>query len=370
MHPLMNRRIRFIWVLSIATMMLILCGQLYWLYNQYLYSTQDIVRNMQTACDSVLEREYEIRYDRYHERLKENKKVEYTMKVQVRDSILLKLEYGGSGKRVITFTFSAHPAHPQTKTVTLLNASSENSARYVSRYLTQRVVPLSRHLIDSLLEERGYGPMQNAQIRRSKVCVQPCRFSQTGRVLKTLHVEFSTNPFGYQLLRFDIAVPVSGIIRSMAWQLAGSLLLMLILAFCLISQMRTIVIQKRIDKIRREFLKNMIYEMKQPEEPGCDGEAIHIGNTLFYYTLNELRHGSNRVIITSRQAELLRLLAETPNEVVPREKILQQIWGDDSYANSLALNVQVTYLRRALKSDPTLSIEAVIKRGYVLKTSS
>jgi len=56
--------------------------------------------------------------------------------------------------------------------------------------------------------------------------------------------------------------------------------------------------------------------------------------------------------------------------VVPREKILQQIWGDDSYANSLALNVQVTYLRRALKSDPTLSIEAVIKRGYVLKTSS
>jgi two-component system phosphate regulon sensor histidine kinase PhoR len=67
---------------------------------------------------------------------------------------------------------------------------------------------------------------------------------------------------------------------------------------------------------------------------------------------------------------LLRLLAETPKEVVPREKILQQIWGDDSYANSLALNVQVTYLRRALKSDPTLSIEAVIKRGYVLKTSS
>ena len=108
-------------------MMLILCGQLYWLYNQYLYSTQDIVRNMQTACDSVLEREYEIRYDRYHERLKENKKVEYTMKVQVRDSILLKLEYGGSGKRVITFTFSAHPAHPQTKTVTLLNASSEKT---------------------------------------------------------------------------------------------------------------------------------------------------------------------------------------------------------------------------------------------------
>jgi two-component system phosphate regulon sensor histidine kinase PhoR len=63
----------------------------------------------------------------------------------------------------------------------------------------------------------------------------------------------------------------------------------------------------------------------------------------------------------------LKLLTDTPNEVVSRTDILNQIWGDDSYANSMALNVQITYLRRALKSDESVSIEAVMKKGYVLK---
>lgn len=50
-----------------------------------------------------------------------------------------------------------------------------------------------------------------------------------------------------------------------------------------------------------------------------------------------------------------------------REELLTEVWGDDSYANSMALNVQITYLRRALKADPTVAIEAVIKKGYILK---
>jgi two-component system phosphate regulon sensor histidine kinase PhoR len=126
---------------------------------------------------------------------------------------------------------------------------------------------------------------------------------------------------------------------------------------------------KRINAIRHEFLKNMIYEMKQPPvtEPSQE-EALHIGKTDFYYSLNELRYGSDKTIITSRMAEILKILTEKVNEVVTREKILNDVWGDDSYANSMALNVQITYLRRALKPDEDLNIEAVIKKGYILKT--
>ena len=57
-----------------------------------------------------------------------------------------------------------------------------------------------------------------------------------------------------------------------------------------------------------------------------------------------------------------------PNQLVERESILNEVWGDDSYSNSLALNVQITYLRRALSSDASVSIEAVIKKGYILRT--
>lgn len=96
-------------------------------------------------------------------------------------------------------------------------------------------------------------------------------------------------------------------------------------------------------------------------------EAIRIGDIDFIYAINELRHGNERVIITSRQAEILRILAERRGELVTREDILEAVWGDDSYANSMALNVQITYLRRALRSDSSVVIDAIIKKGYVLK---
>lgn len=64
----------------------------------------------------------------------------------------------------------------------------------------------------------------------------------------------------------------------------------------------------------------------------------------------------------------MKMLATRPNQLVERESILNEVWGDDSYSNSLALNVQITYLRRALSSDASVSIEAVIKKGYILRT--
>lgn len=53
--------------------------------------------------------------------------------------------------------------------------------------------------------------------------------------------------------------------------------------------------------------------------------------------------------------------------MVEREYILKTIWGDDSHANSLALNVQITYLRRILEEDQLISIISLKKKGYVLK---
>ena len=86
-------------------------------------------------------------------------------------------------------------------------------------------------------------------------------------------------------------------------------------------------------------------------EDTVDKEVYQLGYTTFDYTNNELRTQANKVMITSRQAEILRML----------------IWGDASYANSLALNVQITYLRKALKGDSSVRIESVMKKGYVLR---
>ena len=96
-------------------------------------------------------------------------------------------------------------------------------------------------------------------------------------------------------------------------------------------------------------------------------EIYHFANTVFDYSTNEIRTGNSKTLVTSRQAEILRILARNPNVAIDREIILSAVWGNVSYANSLALNVQVTYLRKALRNDPSTSIVSLTKKGYMLK---
>lgn len=95
-------------------------------------------------------------------------------------------------------------------------------------------------------------------------------------------------------------------------------------------------------------------------------EVYTFGNSVFNYSTNEIRTGNKKVLITSRQADLLRLLARNQNTVVERDRLLEAVWGNASYTNSLALNVQITYLRKALKNDASVKIQSLMKKGYVL----
>ena len=99
-------------------------------------------------------------------------------------------------------------------------------------------------------------------------------------------------------------------------------------------------------------------------------EMYSFGNTVFNYTTNEIRTGNNKTLITSRQAEVLRMLAKNVNVSVDRDSLLNKVWGASSYANSLALNVQISYLRRALRNDNTVKIDSLMRKGYMLREDS
>lgn len=117
--------------------------------------------------------------------------------------------------------------------------------------------------------------------------------------------------------------------------------------------------EELIARIRERFALQLEETMEE--------ETYRFGNTVFSYNTNELRTVSSKVLITSRQADILRLLALNVNQAVSRDRLLEAVWGAASYANSLALNVQITYLRKALKNDPLVKIESLMKKGYVLR---
>ncbi|MDE5881216.1 MAG: response regulator transcription factor [Muribaculaceae bacterium] len=94
-----------------------------------------------------------------------------------------------------------------------------------------------------------------------------------------------------------------------------------------------------------------------------------IGNTAFSPNLSSLTYNGESHNLSTRQCEILQLLVENIGNVVERDVILSQVWGDTSYANSLALNVQITYIRKLI-ADPTISINTIKRRGYMISEDS
>ncbi|HLG04435.1 MAG TPA: response regulator transcription factor [Bacteroidia bacterium] len=91
-----------------------------------------------------------------------------------------------------------------------------------------------------------------------------------------------------------------------------------------------------------------------------------IGDYKFDYTRQMLEFGDKSQKLTSKEADLLRILALHKNEVLDRSFALNTIWGDDSYFNSRSMDVYIAKLRKYLKEDPTVEIMNIHGRGFRL----
>ena len=73
--------------------------------------------------------------------------------------------------------------------------------------------------------------------------------------------------------------------------------------------------------------------------------------------------------LTTKEAELLTLLSNKTNELLPREYALKAIWIDDNYFNARSMDVYITKLRKHLNEDPAVEILNVHGKGYKLVIS-
>jgi DNA-binding response OmpR family regulator len=83
-----------------------------------------------------------------------------------------------------------------------------------------------------------------------------------------------------------------------------------------------------------------------------DKEIIfHIGDFIFNYSELKLIKGEEIRMLTRKESQLLKLLYEHKNKLVPREILLREIWGDTKAAMGRSLDVFLSKIRIYLKSD-------------------
>ncbi|HWH96410.1 MAG TPA: response regulator transcription factor [Baekduia sp.] len=83
---------------------------------------------------------------------------------------------------------------------------------------------------------------------------------------------------------------------------------------------------------------------------------------------HEVRRGERIVELTQREFELLEYLMRNERIVVPRQRLLEDVWGYDPFATTNTIEVFVSNLRRKLEGggEPRL-LHTIRGAGYVLR---
>ena len=112
-------------------------------------------------------------------------------------------------------------------------------------------------------------------------------------------------------------------------------------------------------------IANILKRASPPPTPPA--ESARFGPFVFHIGRGELRRGEEVIHLTDRERDMLRLLAATPGETVPR----QALAGNGGSTGERAVDVQVNRLRRKIERDPAnpLLVQTVRGIGYRLVTA-
>jgi DNA-binding response OmpR family regulator len=91
-----------------------------------------------------------------------------------------------------------------------------------------------------------------------------------------------------------------------------------------------------------------------------------LGSYHFNPRLRELSISGKTQTLSPKENELLKMLAEYKNDLLPREIALKKIWGSDTYFNGRSMDVYIAKLRKYLREDSKLEIVNIHGNGFRL----
>jgi len=102
---------------------------------------------------------------------------------------------------------------------------------------------------------------------------------------------------------------------------------------------------------------------------GLGQDIIRVNDLEVDTKRRQVRRGNRPVELTTREFEILKLLAENAGRPLRREVILGRVWGYEFEADTDPVKVYINFLRRKLNSGGEADlIHAVRGFGYVLET--
>jgi DNA-binding response OmpR family regulator len=114
-----------------------------------------------------------------------------------------------------------------------------------------------------------------------------------------------------------------------------------------------------------ELLLKIEIFLKRSHKNNFEEKNLYTVGKYLFDTKNYVIFNDNEKIkLTERESELLKLFLDNMNVVLKREEILKSLWGDDDYFMGRSLDVFISRLRKILANENGISIENLHGIGF------
>ncbi|MBK7871160.1 MAG: response regulator transcription factor [Saprospiraceae bacterium] len=118
-------------------------------------------------------------------------------------------------------------------------------------------------------------------------------------------------------------------------------------------------------------IQAILKRSQQKPDPKDEIKEFYIGKYHFNYPLRILTFSfsgeeEEKIKLSPKEAQLLRMFAVHLNDILPRSEALTRIWGEDNYFTARSMDVFVTKLRKYLKRDENIEIVNIHGNGFQL----
>lgn len=113
----------------------------------------------------------------------------------------------------------------------------------------------------------------------------------------------------------------------------------------------------------RELLARVKALLRRSREPQQDIGLCTFGDVEIDFKKYEARKHGKPIYLTALEYSLLRCLIARRNEVVGRDAVLDEVWGEHVYVDPRTVDKHVSSLRRKIEDDPERPTHIVGVRG-------
>jgi DNA-binding response OmpR family regulator len=121
-----------------------------------------------------------------------------------------------------------------------------------------------------------------------------------------------------------------------------------------------------------ELLARVRALLRRTRRQGQSPKKINLGGVEVDLTRQTAMRGRRLLHLTAKEFAMLRLMAETPNEPVSRERFLDLVWGYTAFPTTRTVDNHIASLRSKLERNPEDPqwIKTVHGVGYKLETAA